>query len=89
MTLLRNKPARNKLRENLYEKLQSSGVPLAETVKTLRKILAKDQASFSKEVGISLSTLRKIEQQGEGISLRTVQAVLDKYELELVVKTKT
>ena len=88
MTLLRNKSARTNLRTQLYEKLETSGMPLAETVKTLRKILAKDQESFSSEVGISLSTLRKIEQKGAAVSLTTIGKVLDRFGLELVVRVK-
>lgn len=88
MTLLRDKSKRTKLRAALFEQLQSVGAPLAETIKSLRAVLAKDQETFSREVGVSLSTLRKIEQTGSGVSLTTVHKILDKYGLELVVRAK-
>lgn len=88
MTILKDKFQRQKLRHELYQKLDSEGVRLPEAVQTLRKILAKDQATFSKEVGIALSTLRKIEQDSGNVSIQTIGLILDKYSLELVVRTK-
>jgi hypothetical protein len=88
MPLLRDKAKRNALRAALYERLASNGVPLAEAVQTLRKILAKDQAQFSAEVGVSLSSLRKVEQEGGSISLATARRILDRFGLELVVRVK-
>lgn len=88
MTLLRDKAKRNSMRSDLFARLEEAGVPLAETVRALRKILAKDQATFSEEAGVSLSTLRKIEQESGGISLETARRILDRFDLELVVKRK-
>lgn len=88
MSLLRDKNKRSALRSNLYQQLETNGVSLAETVKTLRKVLAKDQNEFSEATGVSLSTLRKIEQEGGSVSLATAQRILDKFGLELIVKTK-
>lgn len=88
MALLRDKESRTALRADLYERFKNEGVALSETVRTLRRVLAKDQATFSKEVGVSLSTLRKIEQQGGGVSLATAQKILAKFGLELVVRLR-
>lgn len=88
MTLLRDKTKRSVLRELLYQRLATTGVHLAETVQTLRRILAKDQAAFATEVGVSLSTLRKIEQEGGNISMDTAKRILDRFGLELVVRVK-
>jgi DNA-binding XRE family transcriptional regulator len=88
MTILRDKSKRTALRARLYEQLEADGVSLVETVRTLRKIVAKDQPAFSAEVGISLSTLRKIEQEAGNVSLAIVRRVLDHFGLQLVVKVK-
>lgn len=88
MTVLRDKAKRQDLRQEFYERLGKSGVPLSEAVKILRKILAKDQTTFSREVGIAVSTLRKIEQNSGNVTLETVERILDKYSLELTVGTK-
>ena len=89
MTVLRDKSKRSALRSELFGKLQTVGVPLSETVKALRKILGKDQESFSTEVGVSLSTLRKLEQEGGGVTLATIDKILARFDLELVVRAKT
>jgi DNA-binding XRE family transcriptional regulator len=88
MTIMKDKPKRQQLRQELYQKLDSRGVPISETVKSLRKILAKDQATFSEEVGVAISTLRKIEQENGNISLDIIYRILDRYSLELVVVSK-
>lgn len=88
MRLLRDKDKRNQLRADLYEKLDHSGESIPQTIKTLRKILAKDQAEFSEYVGISLATLRKIEQSGGGVTVATLKKIFDKFSLELVVRRK-
>jgi DNA-binding XRE family transcriptional regulator len=88
MTILKDKAKRQKLRQELYQKLDARGVSISETVKSLRKILAKDQASFSEEVGVAISTLRKIEQENGNISLEVICRILDRYSLELAVVSK-
>ena len=88
MTLLKDKSKRNELRRNLYETMESSGQDIPTAVKTLRKILAKNQQDFSKFVGISLSALRRIEQDSGNVTLETIEKILDKFSLKLVVKIK-
>lgn len=88
MRLLRDKEKRNLLRSELYEKLNSTGETIPVTVQSLRKILAKDQAEFSEMSGISLATLRKIEQNTGSVTLTTLTKILDKFSLELVVRRK-
>lgn len=88
MALLRDKNRRNEIRRSLYEKLEVQGEAIPETIKTLRKILAMDQARFAKHAGISLATLRKIEQQTGNVTLETLEKILDKFSLEIVVKVK-
>ena len=88
MTILKDKAKRQKLRQELYQKLDARGVSISETVKSLRKILAKDPASFSEEVGVAISTLRKIEQENGNISLEVICRILDRYSLELAVVSK-
>lgn len=88
MTLLRDKAKRNVIRTALYDRLNGAGVSISETVSTLRKILAQDQATFSVQSGVSLSTLRKIEQEGGSVSLATLRKILDRFSLEIVVRAK-
>ncbi len=85
MAKLRDKEKRNQIRHDLEARLTSGGVPVAEVCKGLRKMLAKDQAEFCAMVGISLSTLRKIEQGRGHVSLATLDKVLAPFELSLVV----
>jgi transcriptional regulator with XRE-family HTH domain len=57
-------------------------------VKSLRKMMARDQAAFAEHIGISLATLRKIEQNRGNITMDSLRKILDRYNLELVVKSK-
>jgi len=57
-------------------------------VRILRQILAQDQKTFAAAVGISLSALRRIEQNTGGVRLDTLGKILNKYSLELRVKAK-
>lgn len=50
-------------------------------------MLGKDQAEFCDFIGIGLSTLRRIEQNNGNINLATVEKILKKFSLQLVVKT--
>lgn len=61
-------------------------IPL--TIKSMRKILAMDQETFSKFVDVSVATLRKIEQENGNANLILIKKLRDKFSLELVVKTK-
>lgn len=88
MTLLRQKTLREKIRHDLYRDLEAEGVSIVRTFKDLRKMLAQDQTSFSKMVGLSLATIRKIEQEGGNVTLASLQKVLDKFSLELVVRIR-
>lgn len=86
--LLRDKEKRNAMRRELFEKLESSGESISATVKKLRKMLMKDQTQFAEYVGISVFTLRKIEQNKGNVEIDSLKAILDKFSLELVVKRK-
>lgn len=88
MPVLKDKSKRNELRKNLYEALESQGQPIATTVKSLRKILAMSQADFSRYVGISLSALRRVEQDNGNIEIATLNKILTKFRLELVVRVR-
>ncbi len=88
MTILTDKAKRQKLRQELYQKLDSSCLPISEAVKSLRTILGKDPVTFSEDVGIAISTLRKIEQGNNNISLQVIRRILDRYSLELAVVSK-
>lgn len=88
MALVRDKEKRSKIRKELYEKLDQSGASLSQTVKGLRQILSKDQEEFAEMLGISLATLRKIEQRNGNFTMKSVRKILDRFSLELVVKTK-
>jgi hypothetical protein len=89
MPVLRDKQRRNQLRAELYNTLESSGGDIAETIKTLRRILAKDQSEFSKMTGVGLATLRKIEQNNGNITMATLEKILSKFSLTIVVTTKS
>jgi len=89
MPLVKDKNKRNELRRKLYAELESNGVNIPDAVKKLRNILAMDQKKFSDFVGISLSALRRIEQNGSGLTLSTINKILQKFSLELVVKIKS
>lgn len=86
MPLLRDKQARNKLRRDLYEIMDKDGESIPVVVKTLRKMLGKDQVEFAEYIGISLATLRKIEQNRGNVTMASVLKILDHFSLELVVK---
>ncbi len=88
MPLLKDKEKRSRLRRQLYDKLDAEGETLELTLKTLRKILAMDQETFADFVGISVATLRKIEQKNGNVTLKIMQKILDKFSLELIVKAK-
>lgn len=76
------------MRQELFETLEGQGKDVAETIRQLRKILGYDQKTFANYVGISLSTLRKIEQQRDNYSLTSLSQILDKFSLKLVIKVK-
>jgi len=86
--LLRDKQKRNKVRHELYEAMETTGVSLPTVVKSLRKMLNKDQADFAEYIGISLATLRKIEQNRGNVTMASVRKILDRFALDLVVKIK-
>ena len=85
---MKDKDKRKQLRTDLYERLEDGErIPIA--IKDLRRILSLDQESFSKLVGIGVSTLRKIEQTNSNFSITALQKVLDKFDLEIVIRKKT
>jgi DNA-binding XRE family transcriptional regulator len=88
MPIIRDKQKRNEIRAKLYENLAGDGLKIPDLVKSIRKMLAKDQAAFAEHIGISLATLRKIEQNRGNMTMDSVRKILDRYDLELVVKTR-
>lgn len=88
MPVMKNPEKRQKLREELYKSLNSDGVSISQAVKQLRKIMGKSQPEFAEFVSISLSVLRKIEQDAGNVTMHTIKKVLGKFDLELVVKDK-
>lgn len=88
MPVVKDPKTRQSLREDLYANLNTSGLPISVTVKQLRKVLAKSQPEFAEFVGISVSALRKIEQEAGNVSLATLDKIFDKFSFKLVVKHK-
>lgn len=88
MPILRDKEKRKELRESLYKKMEDAGETLPEAVKALRKMLSKDQEEFAAYIGISLATLRKIEQNRGNVTIASISKILERFSLELVVKTR-
>ena len=86
MPVLRNKVRRQAVREELYAKLADGGVEIPEAVKQLRKILGLSQVEFAKKIGVSLSTLRKVEQAHGNTTLATLAKIFDPFQLRLVVR---
>jgi transcriptional regulator with XRE-family HTH domain len=85
MPVLKDKAKRNELRRELYAVLDARGESLPATIKGLRKILALDQEAFAEYVGISLSALRRLEQANGNVTLKTIEKVLKRFNLELNV----
>lgn len=86
MSLLRNKDQRKKLREDFYRSLEVEGADIVSTLKTLRKILGWEQKAMADAAGISLSALRRMEQGGTNIRLDTLEKVLKRFSLKMVIK---
>ena len=87
MPVLADKKKRQRIREGLYRNLKTEGVSIPDTVKKLRKILSLDQRKFAESVGISLSALRRIEQNHDNYKMSTLTKILGKFDLVLVVKS--
>ena len=87
MPVLQDKAKRQQLRRDLYQRLES-GESIARTVKDLRAILSMDQSQFSQYIGVSVSTLRKIEQEKGNYSVVILNRILEKFSLEIVLKLK-
>ena len=85
MPTLKDKKKREELRNTLYQKLGGSGLPVSDTVRSLRKVLGMDQPAFAKLTGVSLSALRRIEQEKGHYNLETLTRILDKFQLQLAV----
>lgn len=85
MAILKDKDKRQKIRLDLYQKLDHEGVYLPRAIKELRKFLGMSQSEFAKLVGQSLSTLRKVEQANGNVTMKSIQKILQKFSLELVV----
>lgn len=88
MPVVKDIKTRQILREQLYSNLNTTGLPIATTVKQLRKVLAKSQPEFADFIGISVSVLRKIEQQTGNVTIETLDKIFGKFSLELIVKKK-
>lgn len=88
MPVLEDKTKRKVIRSELYEQLERDGLPIKDTVKKLRQIMGMDQEKFAEKVGMSLSALRRIEQDQQNFNLATLHRILDLFQLQLVVKKK-
>jgi len=86
LAILKDKNKRQNIREVLYEELDSIGVPIPETIKKLRKILKMNQTAFAEYTEISLSALRRIEQEQQTYKISTLLKILEKFNFRLVVK---
>ena len=89
MPRITNPGTRQKIRKDLYSSLNSEGVTINIAVKQLRKVMGKSQPEFAEFVGISLSVLRKIEQNTGNVTIDTLNKIFDRFSLELVVKNKS
>lgn len=87
MPVLKNSEKRKELRADLYERLLS-GERIPVVLKDLRRVLAMSQEDFSKFCGISLSVLRRIEQDKGGYTMDSLNRILEKFSFELVVRKK-
>lgn len=85
MALLKDKDKRQKIRQDLYQKFESEGMSIPLAVKQLRKILGLSQVEFAKMVGQSLSTLRKVEQNHGNVTMKSIDKILEKFSLKIVV----
>ena len=86
MPVLKDRDKRNEIRRALYASFDKEGVSLPETVRALRKLMAMSQDQFAEFIGLSLSALRRIEQQNGNVTLETINKILLKFSLVLVVK---
>ena len=85
MPLLKDSEKRRKLRSELYEKL-NDGVKIPEALKSLRSILSMSQDDFAKHCGISVSVLRRIEQDKGAYSIESLNRILSKFSFEIVIR---
>jgi len=86
MAVLKQIEKRKQLRRELYNSLYAEGVPIPLALKTLRKVLSWDQERLAKEAGVSLSALRRIEQGHSNVRLETIEKILARFDLSIVVK---
>ncbi len=88
MPVLKNKETRNKIRHDFFLDISKRGEKISASVKILRKISGMDQNNFAKFIGISISALRRIEQENGNVNISTLLKILDKFNLELRVFSK-
>lgn len=76
MPALRNKKARQKLREEFYERVKEKPVTPDIAVKTFRKILGLSQEEFAKKQGVGLLALRQVETSKGNPTVETLKKLL-------------
>ena len=87
MTVLKSIEKRQAIRSQLYDALKNDGLTISEVFIRLRKILGLNQSDFAAKYKISISTLRRIEQENGNVTIATVKKVLEKFSLKLLVKS--
>ncbi|SME94763.1 helix-turn-helix domain-containing protein [Pseudobacteriovorax antillogorgiicola] len=87
MPKLKNLDKRKQLRTDLYQRLEA-GDRIPVVLKDLRRILSKSQDEFAAFCGISVSVLRRIEQDKGGYSIESLNRILEKFDFEVVVRKK-
>lgn len=84
MTVMKDREKRQKIRRELYDRLER-GASISEVIKDLRRVLSMDQQKFATHCEIGIKTLRAIEQK-KNYQVESLQKILDKFTLELVVR---
>lgn len=86
MALLRNKAARNKIRTELYEAVDSDNISLRDAVRTIRRISGLSRTDYAAKVGVAERTLKEFEQGRGNPTIETVNKMLRGSGLELGVR---
>jgi DNA-binding XRE family transcriptional regulator len=73
---LKNKETREQIREQTYARADQGILSPQEAVKGIRKMSGLTQAEFAKRIGISVATLKSIEQGTANPRVSTLQKIL-------------
>jgi DNA-binding transcriptional regulator YiaG len=83
--VLKNSVARNELREQLYAKADSGNLVPQEAIAGIRKISGLTQVQFALRIGVSLGTLKALEQGTANPTLATLSKILKLGNFRIVV----